>query len=417
MRRIVCLICLTTVTALCLPALAGAVTPPQPPAPFPPEPAPDIETSLAAACKVGRGSADLMQATIEHYFRLREESLARRKGLDLALVIDIRDPRGRDLYNYELGKLQYVLLCWEHTRSGVVATQHELEVETIRFVRGEARVSLTVTGNRVYRQSQEGVPFAEHHLLILVESDNRWLIVSDQYCDEGTEMYPRGTDFAALASTFDERVAAWEAEQVGLSRCPDPADSISLLAGTYRYYNGYYAANYALAHTVEGDGGYTTTNYNYPAFQHFIPNDCANFVSQAVWSDFGGTNPGIPSHASPMTFNWWCDSSTGSTNWVNVGSFINMATANRSYDLVGVQGAHIPMGELRVGDIIRQADYGHIMIMTGWSDKDSDGRVDYNEIRFSAHTYNHRDIYLSDTMSYADPTTVRFFEIWRFRIS
>jgi hypothetical protein len=58
-----------------------------------------------------------VRSAVDNYFKLKYESWARKQALDPGFVIERSTLAGRDLYNYELGRLKYTLDCWQQTKN------------------------------------------------------------------------------------------------------------------------------------------------------------------------------------------------------------------------------------------------------------------------------------------------------------
>jgi len=200
---------LVVVLAVISSAAQGAI---QPPPPYAPEPAPDIEAAYAdAQADPQLDEKDKIASAVDTYVRLHYESLVRGKGLDLGMVIDRSKPSGEELYNYELGLLQYCLLCWRETGVGVVSYDYTLQWDSLEMEHDSARAKVVVIGHQVFRQEPTAYPFEQAHDFTLVKETSGWMIIGDDYQGEASRTYPRGTDFAALAASFESRLKAWQA--------------------------------------------------------------------------------------------------------------------------------------------------------------------------------------------------------------
>lgn len=88
---------------------------------------------------------------------------------------------------------------------------------------------------------------------------------------------------------------------------------------------------------LEPYGTQYSLSYN-PLFKSYAPNDCADFVSQSIWAEFGGENTAtaINGHYSPMRdntggTNWWADASSTDTDyfWTYVPNLIDGAVLKK----------------------------------------------------------------------------------------
>lgn len=190
-------------------ACAGAAEQPESVAPG--DPAHDIEESYTAT-QTSRGvtDKDRIRSAIGAYLTAKARSLVQGKALDLAFVIDRSTPDGRNLYNYELGRLEYTLACWRYADTPLVLTEC---IYTPAYylidIRGDtATVSLSLSGQFRYADTSHIDQFSgQGHTMVLVRREGQWKLVDDQYEDEFTNLYPRGTDFAALQRLLAERAA------------------------------------------------------------------------------------------------------------------------------------------------------------------------------------------------------------------
>jgi hypothetical protein len=80
----------------------------------PGDPAPELEAPYRTAqSQADSTDVDRIKVAIQVYFDLKAQSLVRGRALDPGFVIDRSSGAGEDLYNYELGLLQYCLTLWE----------------------------------------------------------------------------------------------------------------------------------------------------------------------------------------------------------------------------------------------------------------------------------------------------------------
>ncbi|MCL6451651.1 MAG: hypothetical protein K6T75_10200, partial [Acetobacteraceae bacterium] len=94
--------------------VAAAGTPGQPAPAAPAVAAPEAEAAyLAAQADPARDEAARVRAAVDAYFTLKLESRVAGDPLDFGFAVDAGSRSGRELYNYEMGRLQYSLLGWE----------------------------------------------------------------------------------------------------------------------------------------------------------------------------------------------------------------------------------------------------------------------------------------------------------------
>jgi len=409
-----------------IPALAGyaaaAGGPRQPAVAAAGEPAPTIEATYDTA----QADPDLtddaqVRAAVDAYFTLKYESMVQRRALDPGFVIDRTTRAGQDLYNYELGRLQYSIACWEHTDTVLDSYSYRPEYESVTVTGDRATVRVHPGGDAVWADTPDRVDGlgAVPHVIDLVKTADGWKLIRDDYDDEFRTIYPYGTDWAELRDTLEERLAEYYARDAEITgRPPIPAG-----VAWYRTYDRSRCATYAVTYT-DDSGTYSTDNYN-PLFKDWAykERDCQNFVSQCVWYGFGGVNTSsaIEAHDLPMidgisgATDWWCDKDGTDPNWTwtGVSYFENMIKDNYDDDKVGVYGRDGNLEHTLVGDIVRMTTKSHVFIIDDIVDLDGDGDTDYNEIYISSHTNNRRNHRLSSLIK--DPTKVRYIWIVRFK--
>lgn len=197
--------------------LAASMPTQQPPPPFPVDPAPELlATYEQSQADPALTEEDRLKAAVETYFRLIYESYRQAKSLDLGIVVDKTCPSGQVVHDYNVGRIQYVLLCRSHTQSGLADYEFELEWGEVAVEQTIACGTVSVVGWAQYLQSDNRVPFREDHLVELVRTDRGWMLTADEFTnDEALTIYPVGTDFAALAESFAARVEKWEEEDAG----------------------------------------------------------------------------------------------------------------------------------------------------------------------------------------------------------
>lgn len=368
-----------------------------------------------------------VRSTVDTYFSLKYESRVQGRALDLGIVVDRSELTGKTLYDYEMGRLQYSLMCWQETNTIIVAFNYHPVYDTIEIIGDMAVVYMHPWVDLYHADSPDRAEEygGELHILKLVSRPTGWQVVADAYYDEMKVLFPIGTDFVALQVSFAQRMAETRRRWAELEQQYGPRQAViggvvtPLVTETYDRGK---ASWYGKAYT-NNDGSNSTTNYN-SLFVNYAGSwaDCQNFVSQCIWYGFGGVNSAasIQAHFLPMcdnqygTTNWYADYYSSLRTWDNVSSFYNMIKANYDNNRPGVQGYQGSLSLTWAGDYVVQGDWAHAMIVVGITDYDGDGQTDYNEIYISGHTSNRLNVRLSDLVP--DPGQIRYIYVIRFRI-
>jgi hypothetical protein len=192
---------------------------PQPPPLHPGLPAPELETAYQASQADPNLSDDeKIKAAIQTYFDLKARSVALGDSLDLGFVIDHSTEAGTDLYNYELGLLQYNLAAWRYNKDDHTGCEYKCEFISIKVNGNTAEVKLELAGE--YRHS-DTAPVArfsgEPHTIALVRTTKGWQLVGDIFENETADACPRGTDFAGKT-----RAMLWKIEVQASTPPPAP---------------------------------------------------------------------------------------------------------------------------------------------------------------------------------------------------
>jgi len=347
--------------------------------------------------------------------------MVRQQALDLGFVIDRTTRAGQDLYNYELGRLQYAIACWEHTDTVLDSYSYRPAYESVTVTGDTATVRVHPKAGVVWCSRSDRLDHMGTylHVLSLVKTANGWKLVRDDYDDEFRCIHPYGTDWVELEDTLAERLVKYYARDAEITSRPlYPPDGEE-----YRTYDRSRCASYAITYTND-KGDCSTTNYN-PLFANWAYKcaDCQNFVSQCVWYGFGGLNrsSSIEDHDLPMidgisgATDWWCDKDGTDPNWTwtGVSYFENMIKDNYDHDKVGVYGRDGNLSYSEVGDVVSMTTGSHVLIINDIVDEDEDNKTDYNEIYVCAHTANVRNRLLSGYIY--DPTDVRYLWIVTFK--
>jgi len=195
---------------LCIPVPVRGAELPQPASSRPGDPAPELEALYRAAqSQAGSTDADRIKVAIQVYFDLKAQSLVRGRALDPGFVIDRSFGAGEDLYNYELGLLQYCLTLWEYDRLAFSRCEYTPTFEAIQVTGETAIAQILLRGVWGYADTTSSDSFAgEKHALELRKTVDGWKLVEDIYSKEITDTYPRGTDFAVRELVYRRRIAA-----------------------------------------------------------------------------------------------------------------------------------------------------------------------------------------------------------------
>ena len=185
----------------------------------------------------------------------------------------------------------------------------------------------------------------------------------------------------------------------------DQENESSLKSKQYLSFNRTRAVNYALDHTVCGIDAYgnktgeemTHTNYNLDDYEVFTPNDCANFVSQALKAG------GVSFKYGSNPFNkWYYDDSKSpkwSKTWINAQDQFRFFRNNYAISQKTMYGNQIDgsasnvrnssayqslISSLYEGDLIyfdhtNDGGHDHVMMVTD---------VQSGTVAVSGHTYN-----------------------------
>jgi hypothetical protein len=300
-----------------------------------------------------------------------------------------------------------------------------------------ATVSMTPCADLVYGGCSGSYPCTEHAFVLIKES-GQWRIQSNHYSDAITEQYPACADFVREVMNYRRdhdaywaRWQRWEGDNqgdFGVNRHQE-SDILNAqpMSGTYinKTVQGQnQLVQYAMNYT---DDSHTTSHdaYNELFREDLGNNDCMNFASQCLWAMFGGNNnqQAIEGRYSPMVYNvagandWWCTHTASSTtpwwSWTSISNFKSMLFDNSNYDKIGLQGSIGPVWGASVGDLCDHASGGHVYVITGWQDLNTNGRVDWGELKECSHTNNHRDGWLHLTITSTD---ANFTYINRFKV-
>lgn len=371
-----------------------------------------------------------IQDTIKTYFSAQLDSLKdgnEKSFLKIKNNISLSDS-GKTLYNYELGKLKYLLASYALSTNKVNDYNLNISFDNINIKDKNA----TISANVDYTISDSwgiGVqPRKIYHEITLSQNNGNWRIEDDKYSDELKELYPVGTDFDDVISKLSTSTSDINNKNITSTNqsanLVEPPIQYIVPGDYYAYYDRTKAVNYALSWTSEGTGT-SGTSYNNGQFKYFSSgNDCQNYVSQSIWAGFGGTSSSPTAY--PMnSIDWWANTSNTSYsqdyggvyrwNWVNTGDFFTYITNNYSNNYYyGPQGySTTSTSSIQVGDYVYVP--GHVLFVTRIDDNNGNGTTEYNEIYISAHTNNHKNYNLASLYGSTQPSNMQFVKVLRIR--
>jgi len=380
--------------------------------------------------------AEGVRKAVDTYFRMKAHGCVTLCMPDLSLVMEPGDSR-----SYEEGRLSYSIECWRETGVRHESFCYRPQYESIVFAEAGCAVLVRpVIWLRVAHGVGEYAIGTELHRVSLFHTGDGWKVREDQYVDDFTQTYPRGTDFQHLLVDLRSDLASVRERdrEIELRLASDPRSDPDWAPGnvgvmaTYVAYDRIRAAQYGMTYT-NNDGSLTsTTNYN-TLFRAYNPSDCQNFVCQCIWYGFGGVNDyaHISGHLFPMigdgpplgTSSWWSDGSStvyapGQTYdwpWVNVGDFFGIAYDQYLNNKIGVQAVQATSGTVYKGDYVATATWSHVLIIVNCIDANSNRVYEYSEIWVSAHTANRQNVLLASL--YPSPSSVVFVRVVRYRDS
>ena len=352
---------------------------------------------------------------------------------------------------YADASLKYNTLCWQ--TQGYIPTSYTYAPHYDRVTVEESGLTATVTVEPICdlyfaSRSTPDRTGSEKHVLILQKQNSVWQITSDT-SDMDSVSYPLGTDFDELTATFPARFATWKTEQAQLAaqaqtgaatmkqnadprfQLLDPqkggdavSGSASPLISTYTSYDRSRAAQYTYWTNGTSDIAPYPQGWGYNSLFPLCSEDCMNFASQVVWFGFGGINDSahINSHAFPMITSGSYPWMPGTSEWQTIvstdHSFLEMIDANRTNDLIGVQGfSSQTLGGIESGDLIEEVTPDtHMMAVSSAADKHGTPyTTEYDEIYVSAHN---GDVFQHSLINYiSDPSRVHFVWICSLRNS
>jgi hypothetical protein len=181
---------------------------PQPPPLHPGLPAPELEAAYRASqADPNLSDEEKIKAAIQAYFDLKARSRVLGESLDLGFVIDRSTEAGTDLYNYELGLLQYRLAAWGG--KGFPGCVYTCVYSNVQVAGSTAKADLELAGEYHYPDTTHVDRFGgEPHTIALVKTTHGWQLVDDVFENEMADACPRGTDFAGRTRAMLWRIEA-----------------------------------------------------------------------------------------------------------------------------------------------------------------------------------------------------------------
>ncbi len=170
----------------------------QPAPPYPPEVAPSalLDQYRESQSDPALDAEARIRAAVDMYFRLLWVSIIEQRAYDCAFLVDRSSPSGQDLYNYEIGRLEFCLAWWEEDRVKYVDYRYSPAYEQLQVQGPTASVAVTVE-IALWEPSGSSFAFSIEHEFTLASTSEGWKVVSDAYEDPFKKAYPLGTDFKA----------------------------------------------------------------------------------------------------------------------------------------------------------------------------------------------------------------------------
>ena len=178
-------------------ALAQEATSPLPAVPRPGEEAPEFQTEYQAGQSAGGANEETrVRAAVDVYFKLRYECAVSVRAFDLGFLIESSLAPGVDLYNYEMGRIEYSVAAWEKSGFSLRGIDYRPEYESV-VLDGLTAVA-TLCPKAPVSSSLDYETGGEVHVVRLVLTQQGWKLIEDNYDDDFRRAYPPGTDFGEL---------------------------------------------------------------------------------------------------------------------------------------------------------------------------------------------------------------------------
>jgi hypothetical protein len=287
---------------------------------------------------------DKIKNVIDTYFKLRYEGQKRLALMDFTSLVE-QTPQPQAWAQNELNKREIELYMGINYKLNYLDYEYSLDYQTIQVKDGgQAVVQLKENHNVVFEVSAPEISRManQEHTITLHRSNEKWVIVSDEYQDELSSLL--------LHQSKEEIMRNIEANILALGKPSSliqqdnsyhSIDSISILStGDWHNLtstNRNSIANYADTYW---------SNYN-SSYRDFSGVDCTNFVSQAMYE----WTP-IPMDATGSLLWYYYSGSNYSTSWTVVNNQYSYLSNNtwtgpkghRIYGLCGLEKADIVQG-------------------------------------------------------------------------
>lgn len=353
------------------------------------------------------------------YLLAQMEALVKQDSTLIDEYFNLDDPVSRELHQFESFRVQYVAEYLSHAVKGISWYSSEMELKVLRGNLRWVEIEAAYSGIVQTNDMEEPTVFNDERHILTLRRDHKgeWYVLADEHEDIFIRAYGRVSEdqFASIIRGQQEYWNERKAEQSKNVASGSLSDMILAREKMMEHAleEASNSRSYQLVMLSRTDAStYAKTyasSYNTQVFPSFSA-DCQNFVSQALWFGFGGTNSHPVSSGYPMvkdiqgSTNWWASKNPlgNSTSWTYVPSFCTMIEDNfYSTSKYGVCGLRTPNGGLSTGallpgDIVvdvksheggQWGTRGHIMIIT--SIRDHGGGI--NDIYISAHTNNAKD--------------------------
>lgn len=143
----------------------------------------------------------VISSAIDSYFEIQFESLKNKDSNyvnNLSDVIDLETDTGKNLVDYQIGKLKYLIEHYNIDNSTIEDYEYKLEYEDIFIEKNRAIVKLRIKESIKYSSTKDIHSNNIYHEIVLTKNNNQWLIADDKYSTEFKQAYPIGTDFEKL---------------------------------------------------------------------------------------------------------------------------------------------------------------------------------------------------------------------------
>lgn len=295
-----------------------------------------------------------------------------------------------------------------------------------------ATVQLFTEVSFQYTPEDEMSYIGDYYTVELLRMDNNWYIAnmtSDgmeaeglskqtfDYCDAVAQFdsYYANLDFELDSEADSEQLEVIDASNGSVE--PQTIDGLNTVLDYSRTYNRTNAIAYANTYS---SANYTAPSGNDPKYLNGLfayyeeRGNCQNFVSQAVWAGFGGSNTasGVNIDVFPMdntgTHRWYGTKNDGPLNWAYVDHFADyVSDSNNDNDDIGMKGniyninpgndfsSVITNRTSLLGAVLHvnydAGEYGHAILLT-----DASG-LSFDKVKYCGNSPMCRQVLLSDS--------------------